>query len=295
MALRCLMRRTIFSYTRKTNMGSVVTCRKLIDMSLAMTRSTGAPPSATTTPLYAGSVDERKSGPPPRKGMIRSCGNTSERVRRLRFDEKVLTEHYRERSELAVRPRAGQWLRTRCSPGVPRPGQVQRSGGFCGRSRPSVGWPPRISQKFESVGAGGTRLGGLLLGPGLSAETRWRPRCRARRFAARRNSCSALFMSGSAICAPRRNTFTCSVASLMVVVSSMVILGLPGAVRRRNRLILGSDEIGVRRQRTVERQECRGHARAAALLLDHPVGPGPLLFGPRHLWIAVGHSIPRLQ
>src|SRR3984893_10404192 len=72
------IRSAIFSYTRKTNIGSGATCKKLSDTSVAITSSTGAPPSATTTPLLSGSVDERSNGPPPRNGMMRSCGNTSD-------------------------------------------------------------------------------------------------------------------------------------------------------------------------------------------------------------------------
>ena len=44
---------------------------------MATTSSRGAPPSATTTPLNrlnSSSVEERSNGPPPRNGMIRSCG-----------------------------------------------------------------------------------------------------------------------------------------------------------------------------------------------------------------------------
>ena len=44
------MRSAIFSHTRKTKFGSAVTCRNWTHKSVAMTSSTGSPPSATTTP-----------------------------------------------------------------------------------------------------------------------------------------------------------------------------------------------------------------------------------------------------
>ena len=73
-----LNRTAIFSNTRKTKQGSVVTCRKPTETSVAMTSSTGAAPRATRMPSSGGSVDDRNNGPPPRNGMMRSDGKTSE-------------------------------------------------------------------------------------------------------------------------------------------------------------------------------------------------------------------------
>jgi len=66
-----LMRTVIFSHTRKMNTGSGLSCMNWVHRSVATTSSTGAPPSATTTPLNpknASSVDDRSNEPPLKNG-----------------------------------------------------------------------------------------------------------------------------------------------------------------------------------------------------------------------------------
>lgn len=100
-----LMLSTILSNTRKRNTGSAVSCRNWTHTSVAMTSSIGAPPSATTKPLNpfnALTVDERSSELPPRNGIMRSCGKTSESlVRSLRDKKQPLAKNHRERAEVA--------------------------------------------------------------------------------------------------------------------------------------------------------------------------------------------------
>ena len=187
----------------------MVTCRNCSDMSVATTSSTGAPPSATTTPLFRGSVDERSSGPPPRNGMIRSCGSTSREcdVGCIPRAKIVLVKHHRERAEVALRssrPMASDTAATRPSSWRGRPGRRRPVTGG-GREGPAARSPCHLSamdfpdqrqpdppeRRLEVVDDQANPLK-------TTASSR-----RARTFAARRNRASTLLISGVGHCALR--------------------------------------------------------------------------------------------
>src|SRR5262249_31629561 len=54
-------------------------------------------------------------------------------------------------------------------------------------------------------------------------------------------------------------------------------------------------EVGIRRQRSIQRQEGRGHARAVRLLLNDLVDASPLLVRPWHLRVVRAHLSPPLE
>ena len=209
------MRSAIFSRTRKRKLGCRGDLQELErHIRWRRTSSTGAPPSATTTPLFRGSVDERSSGPPPRNGMIWSCGST------LRLPG------------VSAHAQNNCWPSTTAN-GPKRPCPSRRpialatavailrpwfgGGGGAARLRAEAeeclvqGAPVSpLRQGFpKSAGAqrppanGGVTIGGggkkFITSPlNTTASSR-----RARTFAARRNRSSTLLISESAICAPR--------------------------------------------------------------------------------------------
>ena len=102
-----LMRSAIFSHTRKTKFGSAVTCRNWTHTSVAMTSSTGSPPSATTTParnagsdVKRGRAEQRTAAQKREDAILRQY-----KSRRWRLSDKkqILVKHHRERSEVALR------------------------------------------------------------------------------------------------------------------------------------------------------------------------------------------------
>ena len=101
------MRSAIFSHTRKTKFGSSVTCRNWTHTSVAMTSSTGSPPSATTTPdphaesdVKRGRAEQRTAAQEREDAILRQY-----KSRRWSLSDKkqMLAKHHRERSEMALR------------------------------------------------------------------------------------------------------------------------------------------------------------------------------------------------
>ena len=102
-----LMRSAIFSHTRKTKFGSAVTCRNWTHTSVAMTSSTGSPPSATTTPdrnaegaVKRGRAEQRTAAQEREDAILRQYKSA---VGVLSDKKQLLVKHHRERSEVALR------------------------------------------------------------------------------------------------------------------------------------------------------------------------------------------------
>ena len=202
-------------------MGPVVTWRKLTEMSVATTRSIGAPPKAITSPVLGGRAEERSSAPPPRNGRIRSCGKTSELIRRLHGVEVLLIQYARKWAEVitpSVRAHrsavdtavtsSAAVITWRASGSAHGPAFGSVAARRQRLSSPGRSAPPRLLDRARS-GRGRDallppRFGGPWPGPGSGPLKMISSSRRARTFAARRNAIRALVSSGSATCAPRR-------------------------------------------------------------------------------------------
>ena len=206
-------------------------------MSVATTSSIGAPPSATTTPLFAGSTErtEQWSAAQERDDLIlrqhvpggagvycTSQNNSGQaRPRTARSGPSPPVDQWRPISRPTMSGRGGAerpvegrgQQRARRAPGA-HATPVRR--GFP-RSRGSA--PP------AGTTGRGKRAGRLVTNHPLKTTASSR---RASTLAARRNSASTLLISGSAICAPRTGTLTCSVASWIVSLSAIAIRWLWG-------------------------------------------------------------------
>ena len=102
--------------------------------------------------------------------MMRSCGSTSLRVGCLHFQEKLLVEHHRERTEVAVVLQLANGVGYRVNEASPRVGAGRKRPDYGlrsaddprGASSPSHASPPRISQICGRpvTPGGGVTIGG---------------------------------------------------------------------------------------------------------------------------------------
>ena len=266
----CLMRSAIFSRTRKRKSGSVVICRNWSDTSVAITSSTGAPPRATTTPLLGverGRTEQRTAAQKRDNAVLRQYERASW-AGVCASRNNCLAQHGGERAEVAARLQLANGVGNRDSPArrlgtgaclVSRFESTARQQGLgmvvpstatggrgSGAQSPGVTLPPWISQ---IVGRAATPPGGIKAG-----AARWHRQSpedhrvfeTSETLAARRNNANTLANSGSAICALRTRTFTCSVASWIVSLSSM-FSGVPAGIDFR--YDFRPHEIRVGRQR----------------------------------------------